>query len=209
MSDSIEALFLAVRNIVASAEPWADCLTRAVAFARANPGLLDDPAYWDRVAGHDFRDGFQKVAGWAREGLECLDLTDGWEFALLALGDCPEAFQLCGSGAQLATAETNFRNLVLTRATVDCTELERAAIPKWLWGGTHNVIELFDDVLSSGSSTTPRYHGSNGYFLWHVVASLALVAPLTRGTTASGYSRGAAGSTSYRGSAKCSGTLQR
>ena len=56
MPDEIETLFGEVQNIVRLAGPWPHGLRRALEFARDNPGLLGDQAFWDRVAAHDFRD---------------------------------------------------------------------------------------------------------------------------------------------------------
>lgn len=173
----MEALFRAVRDIVRTPQPLTASLEQALVFARANPQLLDDLAFWERVAAHDFRPAFREVEQWAREELESLDVG-GWGFVLLALGDYPEIFQLCDSGAQVSSVESSFRALVLGRSEVSSNDLDHVAASRWWWGGTHNVIELFDEVLSNNRRASPPYHGSNGYFLWQVFASLALLAPL-------------------------------
>jgi len=178
MTDTIEKLFREVRTIVCCAESPPHAVVQAVAFAQDNADLLGNRAFWDRVAGHDFRRTFETVVGWARSGLGYLDLHRGWEFALLTVGDCPEVFQLCGSGPQTPPAEGGFRAAVLGEGTIGCSDLERCCTPGWGWGANHNVAELFDDVLSFSRRASPPYHGSDGYFLWHLVASVALVSPL-------------------------------
>ncbi|MDY3559630.1 hypothetical protein R5W23_000626, partial [Gemmata sp. JC673] len=177
--DTVETLFQEVRTIVRRAESPTHAVALAVAFAQDNPDLLGNRAFWDRVVGHDFRRTFETVVGWARSGMERLHLHREWAFTLLAVGDCPELFQLCGSGPQAPTAEKEFRAAVLREGTVGCSDLERCCTPGWGWGADHNVAELFDDVLSFSRRVSPPYHGSDGYFLWQVVASSALIAPLS------------------------------
>ena len=60
-----------------------------------------------------------------------------------------------------------------SRGPRGCAEL------RWLWWAVHYAAELFDEVLDLSLSDSPPFHGSDGYFLWQLVASLALVAPLS------------------------------
>jgi hypothetical protein len=159
-----------VQNLVRFGEPWTEGLWRAVAFAYDHPELFDQPDYWSCIARHDFRPAFETVTGWAGEAWEDLEPKEGWEFVLLALGDSPEIFHLCNSGCQAWEAEEGFRDLVLGQATVSCADLARHSAPQWLWRTRHHVRELHSGVL--------RCDGDNGFFLWLVVGTLALVAPL-------------------------------
>jgi hypothetical protein len=177
--DFLKAMFQEVRNIVRCEGSLKDRLHRAAIFAREHPTLFKDTALWDQVEHHDFSPAFNEMTGWAREGLANLFPNKSWEFVLAALGDCPELFHLCPSGAQSPETEQKFRDILLAKGTINFTEIAHCCQPQWLWGNAHNAIELFDDLLSTGGRATPRYHGNNGYFLWLIVGSLALIAPMS------------------------------
>jgi hypothetical protein len=66
----------------------------------------------------------------------------------------------------------------MSKTLVGSEDLERCAKPQWLWGAVQYVSILFDDVLSLLPLGEPPWNGEDGFFLWHVIASLALVEPL-------------------------------
>jgi hypothetical protein len=193
-------LFHEVRTRVRSAEPWTEGLRQAVAFARANPTLFDAAGYWSQVETHDIRNAMASVMNWAQEGLEGLAPQDGWspsqhkswEVVLLDLGDCPELFRFYSPGGQSRMVEQKVRDLLLSSELIECTQLDGCFATevedpyRLLFGRDsttervyHYVRELDDRILSWNDRTTDRsYEGENGYFLWLLLGSLALVAPL-------------------------------
>ncbi|QEG30513.1 hypothetical protein GobsT_53180 [Gemmata obscuriglobus] len=97
----------------------------------------------------------------------------------LTVGDAPEKFQLCHSGPQALAAEKPFRECMFGETLIGVEDLDRCSESGWWWRPDYTVTELFDGVLSYSRSAAPPFHGSDGYFLWHLFASLALVAPLS------------------------------
>jgi hypothetical protein len=88
--------------------------------------------------------------------------------------------------------EHKVRDLLLGRDLIECTELDgcfarkeedvfrllfgRGSTTEWVY---HNVSELDDSILSWNIRTTDRFHqGENGYLLWLLLGSFALLAPL-------------------------------
>jgi hypothetical protein len=200
-------MFRAARSLVRLSGPWSEGLSRAVTFARDRPDLFRDPDYWDRVERHDFRGALDTVTGWARDGWERLAQADcwsqDWEFFLLDLGDCPEIFRLYMPGGQTLMSEAKFRELLSREEVIGCSALTGCFAPsvpapfERLFGDEratwayHNVRELADGLLSWNARSTGRdYHGDSGDFLWLVVGSLALLAPLRDADCCKGILRG-------------------
>ena len=116
--DEWQTMFGQVQTITREARPLKQSLERVIAFARNNPALFDEPDFWGRAQGHDFRAAFATLTSWAKQGLEALALHAGWQFLLLDLGDCPEPFRLYSPGGQGRMSKERFRDILLGRLIV-------------------------------------------------------------------------------------------
>ncbi len=91
------------------------------------------------------------------------DVRGGWGVRfLLALGDCPEVFFNWAIPAHGIVGRELVFALVLRRSEVSSNDLDRVAASCWWWGGTHNVVELFDEVLSNDRRASLLVSRSNG-----------------------------------------------
>jgi len=156
--DSWQIMFDEANRIVQSAQTLEDAIQQIVASARNNTDVFDEPDYWERVEQHDFRKSFTAVMDWARAGLLELEEGEGCGYLYLDLGDCPESFYFYYLGGKQWNGEYN-------------TEAEVIF--------SNSVHELDDAVLTwNRENTSCDFHGDNGYFLWLVFGSFALVTVL-------------------------------
>ena len=185
------AMFGWVQSIARAGVSLQGGLEQVTKFALDNPSIFDEPDYWARVQSHDFRPAFDVVVGWAREGLESMETKPGWEFNLLDLGDCPETFRLYSPGGQSLMFEGKVKELLSRELIVSPDSLggcfsSNVANPFDQLFGTslveladYGIDELQDTILSwNEGSESYDFHGNNGYLLWLLLGSLALIAPL-------------------------------
>lgn len=189
--DEWQAMFEQVQGIMQAGVPLQVGLEQVIKFARDNPSIFDEPNYWNQVQSHDFQPAFDAVVSWARQGFENLETKPGWEFHLLDLGDCPETFRLYSPGGQALMSESKLNELLSQESIVGpdslgtCLSSEVADPFDQLFGtavvelADHNTDELKDAILSwSAGGEEYDFHGNNGYLLWLLLGSLALIAPL-------------------------------
>lgn len=185
------AMFEEVRRIVKQSLPLDESLAQVIQFAENNPALCDDLEYWNRVKSHDFRPAFEATIGWGKAAMVQLTPKEGWEFLLLDLGDCPETFRLYRPGGQELMSEQKLQALLSQEPVVEAGAFEECFTNETenafdlLFGSTqeladHHVSELGDDILDwTGDSEDNDDHGDNGYLLWLLLGSLALLSPFS------------------------------
>jgi hypothetical protein len=93
-------IFEQARRIAASSHTIEQALEQAIAAARRDPVVFDEPGYWDRAAGQDLHATSQILRDWATEGLGKLVCSPEVGVLILDLGDCPETFSLYQPGGQ-------------------------------------------------------------------------------------------------------------
>ncbi len=153
-----DVMFAEANQILQSAQTLEEAIAQTVASARRYPKIFDEPDYWNRVEQHDFRQSFGFVTEWAREGLSYLPEYPNSEHLILDMGDCPEIFSL-----RLPSRTNKFEDY-----DPDAVELCHAS-----------MRSLCDEVFAWGDDdSTVHFHGDNGYFLWLVFGSFALVTML-------------------------------
>lgn len=188
--DEWQTMFAQVQSIIQAKQTLQESLNQLVAFTRRNPVVFDEPGFWDRVQTHDFRAAFATLTDWARQGMEALAPSSGWQFLLLDLGDCPETFSLYQLGGQELMSEKNLRAVLANNLVVGPSDLKKGFGPEvmnpfgHLFGdgrvslSDHHVSETDDRLLDWTDHPENDFHGSNGYLLWLLLGSLALVEPL-------------------------------
>ncbi len=188
--DEWQMMFALVQSITRTNQTLQESLNQVVAFTRSNPAVFDEPEFWDRVQTHDFQAAFATLTAWARQGLEALAPSPGWQFLLLDLGDCPETFSLYQPGSQELMSEQNFRAVLSSNSIVGPSDLEEGFGPEvidpfsHLFGdgrvnlSDHHVSEIDDRILDWTDHPKKDFHGNNDYLLWLLLGSLALVKPL-------------------------------
>ena len=185
--DQWEVMFGTVRRILQTAPSLESSLRQIIAFARNSPALFDAPEFWDTVEEQDFSAAFLAVTDWAKQGLEALDAQSGVQFLILDLGDCPETFRLYSPGGQELIAETALQDQIAEKLFIDFEACFGSDVPDafgQLYGEArldlcdHHVSELSDTVLDWTDDPEADYQGVNGYLLWLMLGSLALVEPL-------------------------------
>ena len=191
--DEWQSMFGQVQSIVRSNQPLQQSLEQLFEFAHSNPTLFEDLEFWSRAENYKFQPDFAVLTDWAKQGLEALALETGWQFLLLDLGDCPEAFRLYRPGGQKMMSEEKFRTTLLssivihTRDIEDCFGSEVLSPFNHLFGNDraelsdHHVSEIPNSILDwtkNDSDDGSEWHDDSGYLLWLVLGSLALVEPL-------------------------------
>lgn len=187
--DEWQTIFEQVKSITQRTQPLQQSLKQIITFARSNPALFDEPEYWDQAQRHDFRYSFAALTEWARQGAEALAPETGWQFLLLDLGDCPKSFRLYSPGGQKQMSEQRFRSTLSSHLIVGTSHLEGCFGPEVLYPfgqlfgdeqievSDHHVSELDDRLLDWTGDENTEFHGQNGYLLWLMLGSLALVEP--------------------------------
>ncbi|MGA9768763.1 MAG: hypothetical protein WBV94_06975 [Blastocatellia bacterium] len=182
-------MFQGVQTIARSAKTIAEGLNLTVTFARNDVNEYDDPEYWSRVERCSSQFPSNAVVSWAREGLEKLDPAEGWGFLILELGDCPDTFRLYKLECESLFAEDKLRSLILSASAVEfgdfagCFDAAEADAENELYSceqyelTDHSIEELENDILPWAGGSYD-YKGDNGYLLWLVLGSLALIEPL-------------------------------
>ena len=192
MTDWLE-MFREARRIVRQLLPLDESLAQAFKFAKNNPGMCDEPEYWQQVKSHDFRPAFDTMVGWGKAGITQITPKEGWKFLLLDLGDCPDIFRLYRPGGQELVSEPKLRTLLTQELLIEAGAFEECFAPDTedafdlLFGNTqdiadHYVSELSDEVLNwteGHDDTDYNFHGDNGYLLWLLLGSLALLSPFS------------------------------
>ena len=184
-------MFKEVRRIVKQSLPLDEALAQVVEFARNSPALCDEPEYWSRVESHEFRSAFEAMVGWGQAGMARLTPKEGWEFLLLDLGDCPDIFRLYRPGGQELMFEPKLWALLSQELAIEAGAFEECFVVEaqntfdLLFRNVqvfadHHVSELSDDLLNwTDASEDDDYHGDNGYMLWLLLGSLALLSPFS------------------------------
>ena len=182
-------MFQGVQAIARSATNVAEGLNLTVTFARNDVNVYDDPEYWSRVELFDLQFPSNTVSSWAREALEKLDPAEGWGLLILDLGDSPDIFRPYKLEGESLFAEDKLRDLMFSKSAVEfgefagCFDVTGADAENELDSCEqdeltyHNVEELEDDILTWNVGSYD-YKGDNGYLLWLVLGSLALIEPL-------------------------------
>lgn len=174
-------------------------IRRAIALALANSEIFEQPAFWKRVATELSTDTRDIVVGWAKEGLEKIDVSNRWGYAYLDLGDCPEIFRLCQPENQEQRDEQQFRNLLLSEKVItgsdicskEWEELVDHSVSDLRWDDPLNWSSEADYTSETGYDAAPDddplswleqseedFDWNSGYFLWLACGSLALLEPL-------------------------------
>ena len=184
-------MFEEVRRIVKQSLPLDESLAQVIQFAENNPDMCDEPEYWQQVKAHNFRPAFESIIGWGKAAMVQLTPKEGWEFLLLDLGDCPETFRLYRPGGQELMSEQKLQALLSQEPVVEagafeeCFTAETENAFNLLFSNAqdfadHHVSELSDNILDwTGDSEDDDYHGDNGYLLWLLLGSLALLSPFS------------------------------
>ena len=190
MTDWLE-MFREARRIVRQLLPLDESLVQAIKFAKNNPGICDEPEYWQQVKAHDFHPAFDKMVGWGKAGITQITPSEGWEFLLLDLGDCPDLFRLYRPGGQEVMSEPKLRALLTQELLIEagafeeCFDSDTEDTFDLLFGNTqdfadHHVSELGDDILDwTGDAEDDDDHGDNSCLLWLMLGSLALLSPFS------------------------------
>ena len=188
--DEWTLMFAQVRSIMQSSQTLQQSIKLVVKFARSNPQVFDEPEFWNAVERYDFQPDFAVLTRWTKEGFEALEPEIGWQLLLLDLGDCPETFRLYKPGGQQLMLEQQFRNILLGELVVSVSDLDtcfKAGVSSpfnQLFGSDrkdlcdHSVSELPNSILNWTGDDRYDYHGNNGYLIWLMLGSLALVEPL-------------------------------
>jgi hypothetical protein len=183
-----EDMFRVAQRIARSSTSVRDGVKRTIAFARRR-GDDYDASYWDDVEHRLPELKVDGVVAWARAGLSALRMGTAWECLILDLGDCPDSFSLFATGEYLSEKKT--RATTLASSLVEAEDLmacTKEADDYRLWQREvelvdRNVRELKDKLLSwnrrrSRDDIDGPYRGDNGYLLWLMVGTLALLEPL-------------------------------
>lgn len=185
-----DLMFGGVQALTRYAPTLNEGIRQTLIFAREHPEEYDDPDFWDRLEERLHRLPYFEVTQWAREGLEALTPSEGWDFLLLDLGDCPEIFTPYQLGCHRLFEEAHFRDLVLAQTVFDYSNIQECLgrsvenpqqalyYENDIVGLTyHNVSELGDASLTWNIESC-NYRGSNGELLWLSFGSFALLEPL-------------------------------
>ncbi len=188
--DEWQVMFAQMQSLTRKSQPLQQNLNQVIGFARNAPTIFDEPEYWNQAQKHDFQTAFATLTNWAKQGLEALNLESGWQFLLLDLGDCPEAFRLYSPGGQKRMSEQQFRGILSSKLIISTSDMENcfgSEVPNpfgQLIGegrselSDHHVSELGDSLLDWTDDGETDYHGKSGYLLWLTLGSLALIEPL-------------------------------
>src|SRR5262245_52128113 len=116
--DEWEIMFWGLQEIASSAIRFEDGIHKAIAFARTYPQVFDESDLWDRAETEWSYRSRDMMVGWARTGLDKMDLGTGWNHLTLELGDCPEIFCLFQPGDQGEITELQLREALFSEAIV-------------------------------------------------------------------------------------------
>ncbi len=117
-------MFQGVQEIAQRPLTHQEGLYQAIAFARRDPLEYHDAGYWDQAEHSAPQMPYATVQGWARQGLEALDMGREWGLLVLDLGDCPEEFHLYQLGCQPSLVEGRFQHLLHSKTVIHLSELE-------------------------------------------------------------------------------------
>ncbi len=188
--DEWQVMFEQVQSIMWNSQTLEQSLEQLFAFVRSNPAFFDDLEFWNQARSYDFRPDFAVLAEWAKQGFEALEPETGWQFLLLDLGDCPETFRLYCPGGQKSMSEEKLHGILLNNLIVDPSEMGNCFGPEipspfnQLFGkdltelSGHHVSELSGSIMDWTENGNDNFRGNNGYLLWLMLGSLALVEPL-------------------------------